>query len=93
MANPDRQRRDTWASNGNIAVYIFFTLFTAWMLFQVWARLPGGQPAPVGLDPMVMAALGVAITAKSVEKRQRDDELRRELDDLRSKQDEGDDKS
>lgn len=60
------KRHRSWASNGNVSVYIFTMLFAAWMIFQIWARFGGGPP-PVGLDPMVMAALGVAITTKSVE--------------------------
>lgn len=62
-------RRHSWASNGNISVYIFGALFIVWLAFQIWARLPDGPPPPTGLDPMVMAALGVAVTSKSVEKR------------------------
>lgn len=60
-------RQGTWASNSNIAVFIFGVLFTVWLGFQVWERLPGGQPSPSSLDPMVMTALGVAITSKTVE--------------------------
>lgn len=66
-------RRNSWASNGNISVYIFGALFIVWLAFQIWARLPGGPPPPTGLDPMVMAALGVAVTSKSVEKRAADE--------------------
>lgn len=63
-----RDRQSTHATNANVAVSIFFLLFIVWVAFQVWSRLGGGAP-PVGLDPMVMAALGVAITTKSVEKK------------------------
>lgn len=66
-------RRHSWASNGNISVYIFGALFIVWLAFQIWARLPDGPPPPTGLDPMVMAALGVAVTSKSVEKRANDE--------------------
>lgn len=62
------ERHKSWASNGNVAVYIFSILFTVWVAFQVWSRFGGGPP-PTGLDPMVMAALGVAVTTKSVEKK------------------------
>lgn len=77
------KRKESWASNGNIAVYIFAVLFTAWLGFQIWARLPGGPLPPTGLEPMVMAALGVAITTKSVERRQVEDDRQKEHDDLR----------
>lgn len=70
------QRHESWASNGNVAVYIFMLLFIVWVAFQIWARLPGGPPPPTGLDPMVMAALGVAVTTKSVEKRAAEDDLK-----------------
>lgn len=66
MAPWKEPRKLTWASNGNIAVYIFAVLFTTWVIFQAWDRL-GGDPSPVALDAMVMAALGVAITAKGKE--------------------------
>lgn len=79
------QRKASWASNGNIAVYIFAALFIAWLGFQIWARLPGGMPPPTGLDPMVMAALGVAVTAKSVERRQAEEDNQREQRELKRK--------
>lgn len=79
------RRRSSWASNGNIAVYIFCALFVVWLGFQIWARIPGGIPAPTGLDPMVMAALGVAVTAKSVERRQADEDNQREQLELKKK--------
>jgi hypothetical protein len=78
-------RRNSWASNGNISVYIFCLLFAVWLGFQIWSRLPGGPPPPPGLDPMVMAALGVAVTSKSVEKRAADDSYREKSDDRQSK--------
>lgn len=70
-----RERRSTHATNANVAVSIFFLLFIVWVAFQVWSRLGGGAP-PVGLDPMVMAALGVAITTKSVEKKAEDQQTK-----------------
>lgn len=74
MAPWKEPRRQSWASNANIAVYLFAVLFTAWMAFQVWDRL-GGEPSPQALDAMVMAALGVAITAKGKEvERKKEDE-------------------
>lgn len=79
------QRKESWASNGNIAVYIFCALFIAWLGFQIWARLPGGMPPPAGLDPMVMAALGVAVTAKSVERRQAEEDRQEEQRKLKAK--------
>lgn len=66
MAPWKEPRRQSWASNANIAVYIFAVLFSTWVAFQVWDRL-GGGPSPQALDAMVMAALGVAITAKGKE--------------------------
>ena len=85
----DGERKNSWASNGNISVYIFFLLFAAWMFFQVWSRL-GDVPPPVALDPMVMAALGVAITTKSVERKAKEKtaedenlELKKALDEIR----------
>lgn len=71
-------RKESWASNPNLAVYVFFVLFAAWLLFQIWSRFPGGPPPPQGLDPMVMAALGVAISAKSVERKQQETESKAE---------------
>lgn len=64
-----------WASNPNVAVYIFVGLFIAWLGFQIWAGMGGPHP-PATLDPMVMAALGVAISAKSVERKQQETELK-----------------
>lgn len=61
---PDPKK--SWVSNANIAVYIFAVLFVTWISFQVWDRV-GGEPSPPALDAMVMAALGVAITAKGKE--------------------------
>lgn len=78
-------RKESWASNGNIAVYIFTVLFVAWLGFQIWARLPNGPAAPTGLDPMVMAALGVAVTTKSVERRQTEDDRYQKTEDLEKK--------
>lgn len=75
------KRHESWASNGNVSVYIFFLLFISWLVFQVWARFGGGPP-PTGLDPMVMAALGVAITSKSVEKKQQDRAQAERINDL-----------
>lgn len=63
------RQHGAWASNGNIAVYIFVLLFVSWLGFQIWARL-GGQPSPPMLDDWVMAALGVAVAGKSVERNQ-----------------------
>lgn len=83
MAPWEGQRKQSWASNGNIAVYIFGVLFIAWLGFQIWARMPGGPPPPTGLDPMIMAALGVAVTTKSVERRQAEDDKEHEQDDLK----------
>lgn len=70
-------------SNGNISVYIFAVLFTAWLGFQVWARYGGGTP-PAGLDPMVMAALGVAVAGKSVERGAQDRALESEVSRLKA---------
>lgn len=78
MAPWKGHRRNSWASNGNISVYLFAVLFVCWLAFQIWARLPSGPPPPTGLDPMVMAALGVAVTSKSVEKRQQEVQLKQE---------------
>lgn len=66
MAPWKEPRGRSWASNANIAVYIFAVLFSTWIAFQVWDRV-GGEPSPPALDAMVMAALGVAITAKGKE--------------------------
>jgi hypothetical protein len=77
------ERKDSWASNPNLAVYVFVVLFIVWLAFQIWARLPNGPPPPTGLDPMVMAALGVAITAKSHERRAREDEIQRDVEKLK----------
>lgn len=76
------ERKDSWASNPNIAVYIFCALFTVWLGFHIWAGIPGGPPAPQGLDPMVMAALGVAISAKSAERKQQETTLKDKVDAL-----------
>lgn len=73
-----------WASNGQIAVYIFAALFVVWIGFQVWARMPGGQPAPAGLDPMVMAALGVAVAGKSVERGAEDKKQREDVQEVKA---------
>jgi hypothetical protein len=75
-------RKDSWASNPNLAVYVFATLFTVWLGFQIWARI-GGQPAPTELGPMVMSVLAVAITVKSAESRQQSDEMKRDLEELK----------
>ena len=75
------RRSESWASNTNISVYIFGVLFAAWLGFQIWSRFGGGPP-PVGLDPMVMAALGVAVTSKSVEKRQQERDVKNRVDQL-----------
>lgn len=78
------ERHRSWAKNGNVAVTIFFVLFGCWMGFQVWARYGGGTP-PVGLDPMVMAALGVAITTKSVEKKAEEREVHKTVVDVQGR--------
>jgi hypothetical protein len=78
------RRHKSWAKNGNVAVTIFFLLFSVWVFFQVWQRLGGGA-APVGLDPMVMAALGVAITTKSVEKKAEETEMKADQKELKDK--------
>ena len=69
MAPWEGERKDSWASNPNIAVYIFAVLFAVWIGFQVWARLPNGPSPPTELGPMVMAALGVAITVREQSRR------------------------
>lgn len=69
-------------SNGQIAVYIFFVLFSVWLGFQVWSRYGGGPP-PTGLDPMVMAALGVAVAGKSVERGEQDKAVREDVNRLK----------
>lgn len=74
-------RRGTWLSNSNISVYIFGVLFITWLAFQIWSRYGGGPP-PVGLDPMVMAALGVAVTTKSAERKDIAAETSRRVDRL-----------
>lgn len=69
------ERKDSWASNPNLVVYIFGVLFVTWLGFHIWANL-GGPPAPdEALDPMVMTALGVAIQVKSSERNRRTEEL------------------
>lgn len=75
-------RKDSWASNPNLAVYVFAALFTVWLGFQIWARI-GGQPAPTELGPMVMSVLAVAITVKSAESRHQSDEIKRDLEKLK----------
>ena len=80
MAPWKGERKDSWASNPNIAVYIFVVLFTVWLGFEIWARVPGGPEAPTELGPMVMAALGVAITVKSSERAQFDNKAQRDVD-------------
>lgn len=86
------RREDSWASNPNLAVYVFAVLFLIWLGFQIWARIPGGPPPPTGLDPMVMTALGIAITSKSVEKRAQDKELKEKVEKLENRV-EGDNES
>jgi hypothetical protein len=69
-------------SNANIAIYLFAILFSVWLVFQVWARFGGGTP-PAGLDPMVMAALGVAVAGKSVERSNRESDVDEQLENQR----------
>jgi hypothetical protein len=78
------ERKDSWASNPNLAVYIFAILFVVWLAFQIWARIPGGPPPPDELAPMVMSSLAVAITVKSHERRQQQDVLQQDVDKLKA---------
>lgn len=69
-------REGSWASDPNLAVYLFVVIGIVWLAFQIWARLPHGPPPPSQLDPILLGAFGFAISAKSVEKKQQDNQMK-----------------
>lgn len=60
------KRSESWASNPNVAIGVFAMLFSAWLGFQIWSGM-GGPPPPDQLGSWVMAALGIAISTKTME--------------------------
>lgn len=60
------KRSESWASNPNVAIGVFAMLFSAWLGFQIWSGM-GGPTPPDQLGSWVMAALGIAISTKTME--------------------------
>lgn len=77
-------RIGTWRSNGRLAIYAFIFMLILWAGFNIWAIIGGFKP-PSGLDPLLPATLGFAITVNSVERRNKDDAIDTRVQQLEDK--------